>query len=1242
MKKSLNKFVSFLIAIVIAFSSFNICFAEDKTTDGRRTLELIDFDDSSAITNANLVVSTEHTKDGAYSAYWNHNNATNIDMEKIPVGDWSEYSEINISIYGKNAGGTKFELVAFCEAGGYFHNTITVEEGQHDYALTFDSMKKSGTPVWSNISYVRITSSGWAMTPSYQSEYWINSFNLRYVEEGIARIYPAEDVDATYAAMQGNAGMYAGGSSLLIGNTVIPYNSIEWIQEATAVPINLFAEYLGADMIGNADSATITVNGKVLLLASGNREYSLNSSIGVLSITPYKKNDLMYVPGAQVAELLGYQVKTDGKLLIIGDEKVRLFDSNSKVSNMLEIVGYLTYANDIEPASIPDEEIELAKERWRSQIVNTDVVDTTDTYIKDIIDNIDREGNSAWSTLKTNRDNQNSLFFGDKFTYENTTEMTREFKRILDMAKMWAQPNSDYYQNEELLSDILYALEFQYEHRYGEDEIENNDNAWRDNTLTNWYDWQIDTPRVLVDILLLVDDELTQEQKQNYLKFFDYWICERAYSSMKSDGGMNVLYTVKNWIGSMLLQNDKEGLLDAVSCLHNCFAWADNFPTGEGYYTDGSYVFHYKHPMTGQYGITQFEQSGLILSCIKGTSFDFRNPRRENIFDWIYDAFEPIIFDGAIFRYVKGRAVTVSDHNIGRQFVKGMINLLEFADEENSARIKSLIKYYVQTDKSVDETDSANSFTLPQYIILKEILDDETIKVRTDYYTSKTYSNMDKIAHQRKTWAFGVSMSSSRIYDYECINGENTTGWYTSDGMTQLMLANDQKQFNSGYWDSVDPYKYPGITADTQERDAHTIDTGNAFVKDFDFVGGATLGGEYTTAAQKLNAFHLDEDTVQRGGNVIKAHNSSLVAQKSWFLFDDEIVCLGAGINANDGFDVRTIVENRKSNKLVSYNSVKIGSEKVTVNGVETSVTDGELTREDVDWVNLENVGGYYFPEDGNVTMNRTTGEKSFFEMWIEHGVNPSEQGYAYVILPTQNAAQTQAYAQNPGVEILCNTDKISAVYDKSSGSTGVVFWEAGTFEGITVDKPMIMMYKRTEDGLKISVSDPTHKLLKANIKTNSEYLSIDSLDKRIELAEDGKGLEINFASSDGASIEGILIEEPYVKVEYSFIDNANNNVLTDVPSSGTVNICAKVENATVEKCQATLLVVARDKTTQKSQVILKSDELTIESGRTDFLTDGIEMSELTKNCEIKAYVWNIKNLKPYSATIGTLPSPAN
>ena len=43
---------------------------------------------------------------------------------------------------------------------------------------------------------------------------------------------------------------------------------------------------------------------------------------------------------------------------------------------------------------------------------------------------------------------------------------------------------------------------------------------------------------------------------------------------------------------------------------------------------------------------------------------------------------------------------------------------------------------------------------------------------------------MDRVVAQRNGFGFGISMSSSRIANYESINSGNLHGWHQGDGMT--------------------------------------------------------------------------------------------------------------------------------------------------------------------------------------------------------------------------------------------------------------------------------------------------------------------------------------------------------------------------------------------------------------------------------------------------------------------------
>ena len=151
---------------------------------------------------------------------------------------------------------------------------------------------------------------------------------------------------------------------------------------------------------------------------------------------------------------------------------------------------------------------------------------------------------------------------------------------------------------------------------------------------------------------------------------------------------------------------------------------------------------------------------------------------------------------------------------------------------------------------------------------------------------------MDRVVALRSGFGFGLSMSSSRIANYESINGGNLHGWFTGDGMTYLYLGNTDTQFNGDFWPTVDPYHLPGTTVETN---SHANSAGEATTTSQNWVGGAQVAHSYGVAGMSLAAW-----------------NTTLTAKKSWFMFDNEIVCLGAGITCGGPAEVHTTVEDRR------------------------------------------------------------------------------------------------------------------------------------------------------------------------------------------------------------------------------------------------------------------------------------------------------------------------------------------
>ena len=517
-------------------------------------------------------------------------------------------------------------------------------------------------------------------------------------------------------------------------------------------------------------------------------------------------------------------------------------------------------------------------------------------------------------------------------------------------------------------------------------------------------------------------------------------------------------------------------------------------------------------------------------------------------------------------------------------------------------------------------------------------------------------------------------------------------GWYLSDGRTEYYVNDRSTNASWGEWLSLDKYRLPGTTVDTQQRKAVSISQGNEYLSSKDFVGGVTLG-DYGVAAMDLESYHNAEDfgwTLGDGGPA-PAHQNDLTAKKAYFMFDDEVVCLGTAVNAsnNNNAEVLTIVENLAASKRSAisedegtgepYQIVGVEANKIpesenspentiddsyttryagdtnaeiwwdlgevkTVGFIDLSFQNGSIRKQyfdlavsvdgenwtivfdgessgmkeeneffdlknsearyvkyinegnsqgrewvsmtncmiyppnadgsigivypdvygsdeivadgkaiktqglgdvdvsDVSWMNAAGTCGYVFPRENTENMGKlytrwTRGNQSCFELWFSHGTNPENGGYAYILLPGQSAEETAEYAADTNIKILVNNESVQAVKDTELGITGIVFWEAGSFGDITVDKPCMVVYRESEEGiLDIAVSDPTQKLEELNVTVNRTVIDTFDVDECINLialntAEAAVTMNCNMAGSVGRSMQA------QIKVEKETVD---------------------------------------------------------------------------------------------------------
>jgi len=579
--------------------------------------------------------------------------------------------------------------------------------------------------------------------------------------------------------------------------------------------------------------------------------------------------------------------------------------------------------------------------------------------------------------------------FCEGLDWKTSSCLSVAYKQIHSMALLWRETKEKYL--EQKISD---CLEEMYETRYGKNEFTNT--GWRDIYAFNWWDWYSNVPILLIDILMITCSFICDEKIKKYLSIVDFLVPEFEGT------GTNSAKKAKIIIGSSLLQGNIERAKSVWSqCEKQLFVFADEKDVdGQGFYQDGSYIYHTHHTMNGMYGMGHWYTAIEFAKLFEGTDFALSKEKKDIIIDWAKNAFMPICRKGYVYRMFCGRSGDANGLYEGVKVLKGLLQMLRFVDKETANEFKNYIRTYDFAAFERLKNQDFNTFDCMPKLDKWEndqlnIILNEKTEIKPVEFT-KMYHYCDKLVHTRDNYSFVVSMSSCRTYNYESIDNANLTGWYLSDGMTNL-ICSDLLCYDRPYWKNVNYYKLPGTTVDTQERKKVSIAQGNEYLSGKDFVGGAVYNNRYAAVAMDLESYHSDGDwnhykdnkfpkvESEYGGKPPK-HNCTLTAQKAWFCFDDEIVCLGSAINSKDDFDALTIVENRRTDEIKISN----------------------------DYCYIDEVGGYVFSKDCKVNYERNN---NFETIYFNHGRAPENKTYAYTILPDCDENKTKTYAEIPALK---------------------------------------------------------------------------------------------------------------------------------------------------------------------------------------------------------------------------------
>ena len=454
---------------------------------------------------------------------------------------------------------------------------------------------------------------------------------------------------------------------------------------------------------------------------------------------------------------------------------------------------------------------------------------------------------------------------------------------------------------------------------------------------------------------------------------------------------------------------------------------------GVGVKPDWSYHEHGAQLQFGNYGLSYLEDMIKCYSFVHATPYHFEANKIEFLRNIILKGQQWILWNDTYDISASGRQLFENEQAKKASRLKACINKMKVLDNAHS--------------KAYDDA-----------------LDSKILSGNKHFWKS------DFQVHRTKDFYFSVKMSSKRVVGTESVNQENIQGYFLGDGVSLLSTSGKEYENIFPFWDWK---KLPGTTIIHDNKPLPIIKFSD-FKTNSVFVGGVS-NGENGIAAMDYN-------------------RDGLKAKKSWFMFDNKIVCLGSGISANTEYPVTTAI-----NQAFAKGGVVIGKN----DEVETNVRKRKEINPD--WLLHDNIG-YLFPNGGTVNLSTNILEGSWnkvakryrpviltehiFKLWFTHGKQPKNKKYNYILVPNATESKLKNLNKNKPFKIV-NNEALQSVETMDGALAGMVFYSKGTSRikgGVSVNQPCMMMLEEKANQLIISVSDPTHKLTKITITISGNY----------------------------------------------------------------------------------------------------------------------------------------------------------
>ena len=495
-------------------------------------------------------------------------------------------------------------------------------------------------------------------------------------------------------------------------------------------------------------------------------------------------------------------------------------------------------------------------------------------------------------------------------------------------------------------------------------------------------------------------------------------------------------------------------------------------------------IYHHRGTYLNVYGTNALNTMALIHWLLQDTRYAMSAQSVSNLKQALVCQAD-IAFGTQIHYGVSGR-FPLNNSSIDGNSMPAFAYMCMAKDTVNDKNLASLFSYIY----TIAAPDEVNKMLLPALtysgtygtldLMVRAYTQTKGAGVPADGATVMPYSGL--LAYRHEGAFATVKGYNKYVWDYEGGKGENNLGRYLSHGMLITAQGNEKSGFDSlgmGMNEGFDWSMLPGATTKMlpAEKMLYFIKADKKYIegKHRNFSESLMASG-LKQRGNGMFAFDLRDDVFPDEDKTL--FDNSFRAKKSYFFVDNEIICLGSGINNNDNRynTVTTLFQYHFNERKPNYLNGKIIS-----HSLPTQADGGYFTD--------QNGFQYIFPKTERIEIKHAIQHScklvkgkyqkvsaDYVKAYIDHGRQPKEGRYEYEVLMNTKPENVATYIHNKSYVVMRKDNIAHIVYHKTSGITAYAVYKAGVPLNniiLNVSTPLLAMIKKDSGRMLLTIANP-------------------------------------------------------------------------------------------------------------------------------------------------------------------------